>query len=155
MDNFFTSVPLCEDLQRNGLTLVGTLRSNKAEIPAEFQKDKRRSVLSTVFGMTLCLHVPKKGKAVILLSSLHHDGEIVDDETRKPEIIMSYNMTKCVVDTLDQCVHAYSCSRTSNRWPNKVFFNILDVNTLNACRIFTQNNPEWNDGKLYKRRLSY
>ena len=35
VDNWFTSVPLILDLVRNcGLTLLGTVKSNKKEIPA-------------------------------------------------------------------------------------------------------------------------
>jgi hypothetical protein len=38
--------------------------------------------------------VPKKKKAVILLSTNHHDKSIVNGEKMKPEIIHFYNRNK-------------------------------------------------------------
>lgn len=40
MDNFFTSIPLAQELQTRNLTLIGTLGKNKSEIPIEFQLKK-------------------------------------------------------------------------------------------------------------------
>ena len=50
MDNFFTSVPLAQELQTKNLTLVGTMQRNKLEIPIEFQSNKDREVNSLLFG---------------------------------------------------------------------------------------------------------
>nr|XP_022909613.1 piggyBac transposable element-derived protein 4-like [Onthophagus taurus] len=41
-DNWYTSLPLAKFLLNNGITLVGTLRSNKKEIPLEFLPSKIR-----------------------------------------------------------------------------------------------------------------
>ena len=157
VDNFFTSVPLAQTLLRNGLTLVGTMKKNKGEIPEEFKNSNRREVYSSEFGfhdqLSLCSYVPKKGRAVVLLSTLHHRAEISEGRKRKPQIISDYNISKGGVDTLDQCVHAYSCSRKSNRWPTKLAFNMLDVMAYNGYVIFISHNPDWNRNKLYKRRL--
>lgn len=71
---------LAEDLRSKNLTIVGTLRKNKAFIPSEMQPSKSREVHSTVFGFsekgTLCSYVPKKNKAVILLSTMHRTATI-------------------------------------------------------------------------------
>nr|CAH7755881.1 unnamed protein product [Callosobruchus chinensis] len=40
LDNWFTSVGLTNSLSEVGLTVVGTLRKNKPEIPPEFLKPK-------------------------------------------------------------------------------------------------------------------
>jgi hypothetical protein len=72
---------------------------------------------------------------------------------KKPEIIIDYNASKGSVDTLDQCVHEYSCSRQTSRWPNKLFFNIIDVGALNAYICFKSLFPDWKQGQLFKRRL--
>ena len=155
-DCFFTSVPLAQTLLTKGLTLLGTMKSNKAEIPAEFQKSRTRELHSSLHGfsdkLTLCSYVPKRGKSVILLSSMHCDNELSDNES-KPQMILDYNKTKGSVDTLDQCVHAYSTSRGTKRWPNKLFFNIIDIAAFNGFIIFLKNKPNWNDGKLFRRRL--
>ena len=39
-DNWYTSVPLAKSLLANGITLVGTMKSNKKEIPSEFLPSK-------------------------------------------------------------------------------------------------------------------
>ncbi|CAF3892955.1 unnamed protein product [Rotaria sp. Silwood1] len=114
MDNFFTSVPLAKELQKKNLTLTGTLRKNKPEIPIEFQSNKNREVGSSLFGfqddLTFVSFVPKPNKAVLLLSSKHHDTR-VDAKTGKPMIIMDYNKTKGAVDTVDQMCHKYTVKK--------------------------------------------
>jgi len=111
MDNFFTSVPLAKNLQTKNLTLIGTLRKNKPEIPMEFLSNKTREIGSSLFGfednLTLVSFVPKKNKAVLLLSSKHHDNQ-VDNKTGKPIIVLDYNKTKGAVDTVDQMCHKYT-----------------------------------------------
>jgi hypothetical protein len=66
IDNFFTSVPLAKELQTKNLTLIGTLRKNKPEIPIEFQSNKNREVGSSLFtfqdDLTLVSFVSKQNK---------------------------------------------------------------------------------------------
>lgn len=52
MDNWFTSVTLATELLKPPykLTVVGTLRSNKREIPKEMQNNKNRPVGTSMFG---------------------------------------------------------------------------------------------------------
>ena len=103
-DNFFTSVDLSNRLKYRTLTLVGTMKQNKKEIPTEFKPAGQRREYSSLFGvtkeLTLVSYAPRKNKSVIFLSSLHCDAAICDD-TGKPEIIEYYNKTKSAVDTLD------------------------------------------------------
>lgn len=105
VDNWYPSVPLADNLLKRKITLVGTLKKNKTEIPIEFQPRKSREVGSSIFRFqqdkTLVSFVPRKNKAVILLSTLHDDDEI-DPDTRKPQIILDYNATKGGVDTVDK-----------------------------------------------------
>jgi len=119
MDNFFTSVPLARHLLSKKLSLVGTLRKNKSDIPVEFLPNRDRVVNDTLFGhqenLTLVSYVPTKGKSVILLSSMHTDAQISNREDKKPEIILNYNRSKGSVDTLDQMVETYSTKRKSRR----------------------------------------
>ena len=63
--NFFTSVPLAEELLLEHTTVFGTLRKTKAEIPLEMQANNERPERSSVFGfaenVTIASHVPPKG----------------------------------------------------------------------------------------------
>ena len=116
MDNFFTSVPLARHLLSKKLSLVETLRNYKSDIPAEFLPNRDRVVNDTLFGhqenLTLVSYVPKKGKSVILLSSMHTDAQISNREDKKPEIILDYNRSKGGVDTLDHFAQAvHECAK--------------------------------------------
>ena len=71
-----------------------------------------RLVNSSIFGFqndsNIVSYVPKKNKAVILLSTFHNNNEIVIDQNEKPRIILDYNKYKGGVDTLDQVIRCYS-----------------------------------------------
>lgn len=147
-DNFFTSHKLGQVLLKRNLTMVGTIRKNKPELPPQMLIVKNRPVKSSTFLYTadtsLVSYVPKKGKNVVLMSTLHRDGRICDQEHQKPEIIMDYNATKGGVENLDKLVTAYSCKRRTLRWPLVIFFDILDISAYNSFVIWMALNPEWN-----------
>jgi hypothetical protein len=107
-DNLFTDLQLAKDLLKENTTLVGTVRKSRKEVPIELMASRNREVLSTKFvfakNVTLCSYVPKKNKAVLLLSSMHHDAEVSTAEHKEPQIILDYNSTKGGVDNLDKLV---------------------------------------------------
>ena len=121
-----------------------------------------RSEYSSLFGfyehnVALCSYVPKKNKAVILLSTMHSDTAVNVDEQKKPHMIMYYNKYKTGVDTLDQMVSRYTCHRRTQRWPLAMFFNILDVGALAAYLIYYENNmlkKKTNHRRIFLHQLS-
>lgn len=58
-------------------------KKNKPYIPSVMKANKTREQYSTVFGfhekVTMCSYVPKKNKAVILMSTMHSDASVGDD----------------------------------------------------------------------------
>lgn len=156
-DNFFTSYPLALSLLQRGLTLVGTMRQNKPQLPRAMARSRNRELHSTIFGftndVTLCSYVPKRSKAVVLLSTMHHDNAISERGDRKPDVILFYNASKGGVDTFDQCIKSYTTNRKTNRWPLKIFFNILDASALNAFIIWKQLHPDYQNQVRYARRV--
>eukprot|EP00066_Takifugu_rubripes_P014261 XP_011603527.1 PREDICTED: piggyBac transposable element-derived protein 4-like [Takifugu rubripes] len=156
-DSFFTSHKLGQELLKRKLTIVGTIRKNRSELPPQLLTSKNRPVKSSKFAYTadtsLVSYVPKKGKNVVLMSTLHRDGRMCDQEHHKPEIIMDYNATKGGVDNMDKLVTAYSCKWRTLRWPLVIFFDMLDISAYNAFVIWMALNPEWKGVKLQKRRL--
>lgn len=146
MDNWFNSFPLMTELFENyGLTIVGTLRKNKPEIPPIFIASRGREEKTSYFGFqpncTLLSYTPKKGKVVLLASTMHHDAKINPDtgDKLKPEIITDYNMHKCGVDVVDEMCGTYSVSRISKRWPLTLFFGLMNVGAINAYVIYNAN----------------
>ena len=81
MGNFFTSVPVARTLLQHQLTFVGTIRKCKRQILVCMKAAKSRRTKTSVFGfndqLTMVSYVPKKNKAVILLSTMHHGISIV------------------------------------------------------------------------------
>ena len=129
------------------MTYVGTIRSNKKELPVKMKPSSNREVYSSIFGfkdqVTLVSYVPKKNKFVKALSTMHHDTA-VEGEDQKPEIIMHYNATKSGVDNLDHLCTLYTCRRKVNRWPVVLFGNCIDVGAVAAFVIWIAKNPSWN-----------
>jgi len=92
--NWFTSIPLAEELLQKKLTLVGTLRKNKPQLPRELIDIKKRILNSTIVAynnqITALSYVPKKGKNVVLISTMHSNSNDIDSTTgdaKKSEII--------------------------------------------------------------------
>lgn len=127
-DNWFASIPLIEKLRKeHRLTAVCTLHKNKREIPPAFLQLRNRAEKSSLFGvqhdLTLLFYVPRKGKNVLLLSSLHHDNklDLATGVDQKPEIISFYNFTKAGVHVVDELSATYNVSRNSRRWSLTIF----------------------------------
>lgn len=158
-DNYFTSYSLAKSLLSKGLNLVGTLKKNKTCVPVDFLPNRSKAEGSTMFGfqedITLASHVPKVGKAVLFLSTVHHNNSIIYEENKKPisTINKHYNATKSGVDTMDQMVHEYMTKRKTNRWPFAFFMNLLHVSNIAAYTLWCKVNPLWNAKKGNKRNL--
>ncbi len=88
-DNFFTSFPLAEELQKRRMALVGTLRSKEPELPLKLLNIKHKEVLSSVFAFmhnkTTVPYVPKKRRNVLVLSTRHREPEVQGSGKQKPD----------------------------------------------------------------------
>ena len=89
---------------------------------------KSRQTKTSVFGfndqLKMVSYVPKKNKAVILLSTMHHGISIVEEDSKKrPEIIKFYNEIKIDIDPVDQMVLTYTCKRQTCQWPLILSYN--------------------------------
>ncbi|XP_045064895.1 piggyBac transposable element-derived protein 4-like [Coregonus clupeaformis] len=156
-DNFFTSYELARQLLRRNVTVVGTVRKNKPELPQALLASKDRLLFSSKFAFTptttLVSYLPKKNKNVLLLSTLHTEAHVSRRQDKKPAIVLDYNSNKGGVDNLDKVIGTYSCRRMTARWPLVIFHNILDVSSYNAFVIWRELNPTWMPGKRNKRRV--
>ncbi|XP_058828335.1 uncharacterized protein LOC131688184 [Topomyia yanbarensis] len=140
-DNFFTSVQLVDDLFANGFYSIGTLRSNKKEIPKEFLKQRSIAPGTVKFGFNdkkmLVSWTEKRNKTVLLLSTdpsampscdmIKNNIENLLKPQGKPKVVHLYNSLKGGVDTLDKSTGSYSCKRRSNRYTVAIFYNLLDI----------------------------
>ena len=158
-DNFFTDFSLAVELLEKKLTILGTLRKNKREIPTSFQPSRKRKLFLTEFGfnkdypLMMCSYVPQVNKAVLLLSTMHFDNKIQENEPFKPDMILDYNTTKGGVDTLDQLVKNYTCKRVTKRWPMIIFYWMLDVAAYNSAVCFMAKVPDIYKGHQKRRHF--
>lgn len=161
MDNWFCDVELMQELAKDHkLSLVGTLKRNKWQIPSEFKNLKRRDIKSSAFGFkkegTLVSYMPKKNKHVVLISSMHFDAKIDENtgDQKKPEIITFYNQTKGGVDVVDKLCSSYNVARNTKRWPMVVFFSMLNVAGINSQIIYNSNQNECKRRRHFIRTLT-
>lgn len=97
-----------------------------------------------------CLHhmCQKKNKNVLLISTMHEQGDIDPESVeKKPEVIMFYNQTKGGVDVVDELKGEYSVSRISCRWSLTIFFSLMNIAGINSQIIYRENT-----GKILSRR---
>jgi len=78
-DNFYTSLS-CKKVAGKKVTLVGTIRRNKPELPPEMVSTKERKPFTTIFGLQqdcmIVSYCPKRNKIVNLLSTLHSEPKV-------------------------------------------------------------------------------
>ena len=79
--NFFTGFNLAKSLMMDyNLSMLGTVNKGRKFVPPQFVTPKGREVESTIFGfsnnITMCYYVPKKTKAVLVLSTMHYTPEV-------------------------------------------------------------------------------
>lgn len=141
-DNFFTSFRLIVYLLKIKTTFIGTVKSNKRELPTIVKKNE--SLYTSSFyendnGVTLTIYQGTKKRNVLVFSSHHEEISIEGNEKgnkKKPNIIVDYNRTKFGVDSIDQMTRFYNVKAPSRRWPMQVFYNILNLATINAWLLY-------------------
>lgn len=159
------NIPLANDLYVNHrLTVVGTIRKNKPQLPLELITSVRgRPVNSSLFAFSRdpnhCMavsYIPKKGKIVLVGSTMHKQG-VIDEESGdqlKPELITFYNSTKGGVDVVDRMKSEYGVTRVSNRWPMTVFCSLLNIGAINGQIIFKANTDTLLSRRKYLSELA-
>lgn len=145
-DTWFSSFKLAKDLLNERVTYVGALTKSNREIPACFVDIKNREPDTSKFAfhdgcMTLVSYVPKRGKNILLLSTMHNTAnlEMLPGERKKPVIFSFYNETKNGVDGVNKLCSNYSVSKNTNRWPMAVFYCLLNIGAINAHVLYKKN----------------
>jgi hypothetical protein len=137
-DNFFTSHQLAITLLEKSTSIVGTVRSNRRELPTAALS--RMALYESKFfrsgQVMLVSYQAKKNKTVNLISTLHRGIACGPEGKKKPDVITFYNKNKCGVDLLDSMCKAMTTKIGTRRWPFAVFCNLLDITAINAWIIF-------------------
>ena len=130
------------------------MKKYKRKIPECIKAAKSRQTNTSVLGFNnrirMVSYVSKKDKVVILLSTMHHNISIDEEDPKKrPEIIKFYNKTKIGVDLVDHMFQTYTCKRQR---PLILFYNLLDIAALNSYIIFRQVYLDYQNGNGLRPR---
>jgi hypothetical protein len=133
-------------LIKQDLTLLGTIRKHRREVPAFLRNTRALNETSSRFvfdhehAITMVAYVPRKYRSVLLLSSSHYAATVDDSDNKsKPLMILDYNKAKGGVDTFDENIEEFTCRRKTTRWPLLLYYNILDVAAFNAFLLMRAN----------------
>jgi hypothetical protein len=122
-DNYYTSLPLAYELLKNNTHLIGTLRSNRVELP-EVMKAKL-----------------KKGQ---ITGKENNDGIVVAKWHDKRDVFMM--STKHIIDLVDPQFLETIC------WTEETkFHNNSNINSQNM-RYWSNGNPHWHTEKNFQER---
>ena len=87
-----------------------------------------------------------------MISTLHDKAEIPkqNNPKKKPSTILTYNQTKCGVDSVDQMTRQYSVKAPTRKWPMQVWSNILNLIGINSWILYKNVNKTT---KITRRRF--
>jgi hypothetical protein len=138
--NFFTSASLAGTLKAKDTSIVKTISRTRRETPAVLAMERgplhETTLLRNGDGATLTVYQGKVNKNVLLMITLHSTIDIEANRKKLPETVQFYNKTKGGVDILDQMARRYSIRAAARRWFVHVFYNILDLASINAWIIY-------------------
>ena len=78
-DNFFTSYMLDQALLKRNITMLGTMRRNKTELPNLSRKAVHHSQFYFTKDTTVVSYIPKKNRNVVLMSTAHKSKEATEE----------------------------------------------------------------------------
>ena len=120
----------------------GTVRESRKFMP-KFGKLKKGEYKRSVSAPLVT--VKWHDKRDVTLLSTFHNGEMVDSEkkdritqevTKKPDIVLDYNLNMRLIDKSDMQTGSVECVRKTIKWYKKIFFHLVDVSLLNAYDIY-------------------
>lgn len=149
-DNYFTGVPLMQNLLGNGLYACGTVRVNRKQFPKELKKPRdvknRGDYKIMQKGDTnLTATVWKDKKLVYHLTTLSEPTEEADAQRRagqnilqlkQPLSVASYNKFMGGVDVHDQYRMKYDVGRNCKKWWRYLFWFMVNCACVNAFILY-------------------
>ena len=139
MDNWFTSMPVAQDLLSHQMHIVGTIR-RKPYLPIDHVRAMKIPLKESValynheHKVNVVYQRVKPQKYVAILTTVHNSFSNV--EKQKTEASMYYNAAKGGVDAFDQMCATSNCGRKTRRWPLAMFYNMVNLIINNAYIIF-------------------
>jgi len=166
MDNYFSSYNLYEILKQNNIYAVGTVNSNRKNLP-KLSDDKKMmrgdfDWNTSDTNITMCKWKDKRSVHLLSSRSLpqepisvkrkQKDGTIVNVPC--PQVLVDYNKNMNYVDNFDRLKGDYSLDRKSVKWYMRLVFHFVDCAITNAFIIHKElPNVEHFKNKNFKRNI--
>lgn len=143
-DNFFTGVPLMEELRQQQLYACGTVNSTRKKLPKfKIDKELKRGEYDWYVSNSGLAAVKWRDKRSVHLLSNYHDPSSSTEVKRKekdgthvqvpcPVMLTDYNKNMNFVDKFDQMRSCYGIDRKSHKWWHRIFFFFIDAALVNA-----------------------
>lgn len=151
LDNWYSSPNLYEHLLANDANVIGTVRSNRTNMPKELQslKLKKGEVEARSSHGILALKWIDR-KDVYMLSTKHTSPEMTDTGKKrilkggkreeknvmKPKCVIEYNSGMGGVDRQDQRLACFPIMRKFRKGYRKIFFYMLDMAIFNSYVLY-------------------
>ena len=139
MDRWFSSPKVFDHLWGCKTKAVGTVMSNRKELPKQAFSVKLKKGEKTSRQRDHLLAIKRKDvRDVHFLTNAHEDIFVEAPSTRgahrkiKPAAVLDYNKYKTGVDRSDQMLSYYSFSRKTIKWWKKLFFHLFDLAMVNS-----------------------
>ena len=129
IDNYYTSVPLGEELLEKNTFFCGTVKINRKSLPPQAKtKQKRGEMISfeNRSGVKFLKWTDKR-PVCMLTTSKNHQCKFVQgiNDRVKPDAVFDYNIAKKGVDLSDQLSAYYSCLRKTIKWYRKIIIQLI------------------------------
>ena len=141
VDNYYTSVALCEDIYQQGVYVTGTVRANRVGLPVDIKQKVKQKGHFVCWRKGPLLAVNFLDRNCVRLMSTFCTAKTEtkgdgDNARSVPSVVSHYNSVMGGVDTADQLVQEYAAEvRTRKCW-KKVVFHLLDRMVENAYLLY-------------------
>ena len=151
-DNFFTSIPLINNLAGKGMALTGTVRANRTQkcpitSPQDLKRQPRGSMDYRKNSNSVLLVSWNDNNVVNVASNVYGINPVTYTERYsaaqkkrvgipQPKAIQQYNKFMGGVDRMDQNVGLYRIGMRTKKWWWPLFSGFLDMATQNAWQIY-------------------
>lgn len=149
-DNFFSSIPLFEELRAKKIYCCGTVNVARKYLPnfSPDQQMKRGDYDVHISDSNLIAVKWKDNRSVHMVSNFHQPGDIIQIKRKEkngntieiscPRVIVDYNAHMNSVDLFDQKKAVYEIDRKSKKWWHRIFWYFIDACVVNAFIVYSQ-----------------
>lgn len=135
MDSWYTSISLIDKLKNEDhLFSIAALKPTDELIPPPFLSNSRKiKSLMTGFmdnGITITSYINAESKAVnVLTNDCRYYRKVA---TYNASAVATYEKNQSIVEVIDILMHYYTAMQNTNDWTLSLFFNLLNIASINA-----------------------